>query len=61
MYLVKCDLCKRIVKDATLEVRVTMPKFHYGSFAFCEKCGKQFLSFLKKKRLLTQREQLKVR
>lgn len=44
MFVTKCDLCKKEIKEQPINVRFR----NYETAEFCEKCGLPILKFLKK-------------
>jgi hypothetical protein len=48
MYITKCDICKKTIKDSSEEVRAG---HSYGTYHLCEKCGQPIIDFLIKHKL----------
>jgi len=53
MFVYKCDICKKEIKDDK-EIRVS-PAGLLSRFTFCLTCGKPVLVFLKKHKLLEEK------
>ena len=51
MFVTKCDICKKEIKDYNKRVRVETPGV-FSSLAFCLNCGKPVINFLAKNHLL---------
>jgi RNA polymerase-binding transcription factor DksA len=47
MLVRKCDNCKKEIKQLNEAIVAGI-----GQFSFCERCGKQIIVFLKKRKLL---------
>ena len=50
MIQLKCDLCKKIIKDRDKAVSVGSSGIFYRK-EFCQKCAKPIINFLKKNKL----------
>ena len=48
MFVTKCDLCKKEIKERPVNVRFC----NYESAEFCEECGFPILKFLKKHKFI---------
>lgn len=51
MRIIKCDLCRKQIKQKELEIAVTIAH-PFSSQSFCEICGKDIIKFLKRHDLM---------
>jgi hypothetical protein len=51
MFVTKCDICRKQIKNYNQEIRVVTPGKLLG-LAFCLNCGKPVTKFLEKYRLV---------
>ncbi len=50
MFVYKCDLCKREIKES--KEMVTAGIGHGSGYSLCARCGKPLLAWLRKRKLL---------
>lgn len=51
MFVTKCDICKKEIKDYSKRVRVEAP-VAFSNLAFCLNCGAPVIKFLEKNHLI---------
>ncbi len=56
MWIIKCDICKRQIKDDSIKVGLGFSK----RLELCQKCGAPILQFLKKSKVIEAKEESKL-
>lgn len=59
MQLIKCDICKKAIKNNKISAAVRIPNIIYKNFDFCEKCGEPIAEFLEKTKLFIKQAKKK--
>lgn len=53
MKITKCDICKKTIKDDSMNVHIAVSKsMFFNSVEICSDCGKPVLKLLKDKKLI---------